>query len=302
MITATMANGMASSDSAVAEIPDVERALDEAVEPLERDVVDVDDRDAVQVFEPRLQRDDLQQVGHDLDVDHLAADDLEQLQHPHVLFGRQRHVEVIHALAARDLAGLVERAEDRQPAMPEVVAPRPVVDEADDVVAQLAVLENSVRDEAAELAGARDENPLQPDAGAPPALERLAHQLARCERQQHVEGEEERPDDLRHLVRAAILELVGNVVRLEVQRGDDPEHDGEDAADEDGEEVVDARAPAPQTVEALDVEREGHQHADERQHVDVLAERREALRDGDEAALEPQHVREHEGRDAEDGV
>ena len=78
---------------------DVERALEEAVEALERDVVDVDDRDAVEIFEPRPQRDDLQQVGHDLDVDHLAADDLEQLQHPHVLFGRQRDVEVIDALA-----------------------------------------------------------------------------------------------------------------------------------------------------------------------------------------------------------
>ena len=138
------------------------------------------------------------------------------------------------------------------------------------------MLEDLVRDEPAELAGAGDQDPLQADAGAPAALERLAHQLARRERQQHVEDEEERPDQLRDLVRAAILQLVGDVVRLEVQRGDDAEHDGEDAADEDGEEVVDARAAAPQPVEALHVERERHQHADERQHVDVLAERRDS--------------------------
>ena len=66
------------------------------------------------------------------------------------------------------------------------------------------------------------------------------------------------------------FELVGDVVGLEVQRGDDAEHHGEDAADEDGEEVVDARAAAPQPVQALDVEGERHQDADERQHVDVL--------------------------------
>ena len=68
---------------------------------------------------------------------------------------------------------------------------------------------------------------------------------------------------------------------------DDAEDDGEDAADEDGEEIVDARAAAPQPVQALDLERERHQHADERQHVDVLAERREALRDGNQFGDQP---------------
>ena len=53
-------------------------ALDDAVEALQRDVVDVDDRDAVEILEPRAQRDDLQQVGHDLDVDALAAGDLDR--------------------------------------------------------------------------------------------------------------------------------------------------------------------------------------------------------------------------------
>ena len=42
---------------------------------------------------------------------------------------------------------------------------------------------------------------------------------------------------------------------------DDAEDDGEDAADEDGEEVVDARAAAAQPVEALQLERERHEHA-----------------------------------------
>ena len=50
------------------------------------------------------------------------------------------------------------------------------------------------------------------------------------------------------------------------------------------EEVVDARAAAPQPVEALDLERDGTSSADERQHVEVLRERRIALGDGDAAA------------------
>ena len=89
--------------------------------------------------------------------------------------------------------------------------------------------------------------------------------------------EEERPDQLRHLERAARLRVVGREVGLDVQRRDDAEDDGEDAADEDGEEVVDARAAAAQAVEALELEAERHQHGDERQHVDVLPQRRHAL-------------------------
>ena len=58
-----------STSSAAREIAMSIAALDDAVEALQRDVVDVDDRDAVEILEPRAQRDDLQQVGHDLDVD-----------------------------------------------------------------------------------------------------------------------------------------------------------------------------------------------------------------------------------------
>ena len=39
----------------------------------------------------------------------------------------------------------------------------------------------------------------------------------------------------------------------------DAEDDGEDAADEDGEKVVDARAAAPQAIEPLDVKRDRHE-------------------------------------------
>ena len=77
---------------------------------------------------------------------------------------------------------------------------------------------------------------------------------------------------------------------------DDAEDDGEDAADEDGEEVVDARAAAAQPVDALDLKRERHQRADERQDVEVLREGRIALGDRDEAGLEPDDVGQQEAR------
>ena len=151
-----MPSGMAQSTSSAAlEIAMSMQPLDRCVEALQRHVVDVDDRDAVEIFEPGAQRDHLQQVGHDLDVDHLAAGAVEQLEHPHVLFGRQRDVEMVDVLARRDLGRFVERAEQRQPAVAEMIAGGAVVDEADDLIAELAMLEDLVGDQAAELAGAR---------------------------------------------------------------------------------------------------------------------------------------------------
>ena len=124
----------------------------------------------------------------------------------------------------------------------------------------------------AEIAGAGDRGSrFSPMPGAPPPLERLAHELARGERERDVERRGTAPRRAaRPRRRRASLQLVRDVVGLDVQRRDDAEHDGEDAADEDREEVVDARPAAAQPIEALHVKRERHEHGDERQHVEVL--------------------------------
>ena len=60
--------------------------------------------------------------------------------------------------------------------------------------------------------------------------------------------------------------------------------------------------PAPQAIEALDVERERHEHAEERQHVEVLPERRLSFGDGNEVGkprLESEQVGDDECRHAE---
>ena len=81
---------------------DVEHALDERADALQRHVVEVDDRHAVEILEPRAQGDELQQVGHHLDVDAFAARRLDQVEQLHVLFERQRHVEVVDLLVGDD--------------------------------------------------------------------------------------------------------------------------------------------------------------------------------------------------------
>jgi hypothetical protein len=52
-----------------------------------------------------------------------------------------------------------------------------VVDEADDLIAQLAMLEDAIGDDAAEIAGAGDQDPAQADARQPAPLERFAMNL-----------------------------------------------------------------------------------------------------------------------------
>ena len=98
------------------------RALEHAVEAAQRHVVEADDRDAVEVLEPRAQRDELQQVGDDVDVDPFAVGRLDQAEHLDVLFERQRDVEVIDVLAPDDVVGFGERAEQRHAAVADVIA------------------------------------------------------------------------------------------------------------------------------------------------------------------------------------
>ena len=61
------------AQAAALDSDDVEPALDDAVEALQRNVVDVDDRHAVEILEARAQRDHLEQIGDDLDVDALRG-------------------------------------------------------------------------------------------------------------------------------------------------------------------------------------------------------------------------------------
>ena len=112
-----------------------------------------------------------------MQVHALAVGDFDQAQHLHVLFERQRDVEVIDPLAAQDLVGIAERAEQRQAAVADVIA-RAIVDEAEQLEAELAMIEHLVRNHPAEVAGAGNQHPLEPDAGLPPPLERLANELA----------------------------------------------------------------------------------------------------------------------------
>ena len=135
--------------------------------------MDVDDRDAVEIFEARTQREELHQVGHDLHVDHLAARALDQVEHLDVFVERQRDVEVVDALLPDDFRRIVQRAEERQSAIAEVIAAGAIVDEADDLIAQLAMLKNFLGHHPPEIAGPGDQDALEADAGPPAPLEQL---------------------------------------------------------------------------------------------------------------------------------
>ena len=114
---------------------------------------------------------------------------------------------MIDLLALHDVGRLAQPAEQRQPAIAEVIAAGAIVDEADDLVAELAMLEDLVGDHPPEVARAGDENAPQPDAGGPAPLERLAHQLARQIAERDVEDQEDGPHPPRHFVGAGQAQL-----------------------------------------------------------------------------------------------
>ena len=68
-----------------------------------------------------------------------------------MLVERQRDIQMVDPFALRDLADLAERAEQRQAAVADVVTPRAVVHESDDLVTQFPVLQDAVRHEAAKV-------------------------------------------------------------------------------------------------------------------------------------------------------
>ncbi len=217
---------------------------------------------------------------------------------------RARSAKVIHALAPDDVVRFGEHAEQGDAAIADVIPAGAVVEEAHHLEAELAMLEDLVGDDASEVAGARDQNTLQPDPGAPPPLEGLSHQLARRVRQADIDDQEDHPDVLGDFVEADVLRGFVGVVGLVIQGAAESEHDREDRPHEDPEKIIDARSTAAQPIQPLHLERDRNQHADERRDAQILRERRKALVDRQQAGerLEPQQVRDEERRDAEHHV
>src|SRR5436190_2203354 len=89
-----------------------------------------------------------------------------------------------------------------------------------------------------QLARARNQYALEADSRLPPPLECVADGFARRKRQQHVEHEENHPRGLRHFECAPVARGRRREVDLDVGGGHDAEDDGQDAADEDREEII----------------------------------------------------------------
>ncbi len=185
---------------------------------------------------------------------------------------------MIDLLAANDLVGFRQRAQERKAAITDVIACRPVVHEADHLEAELPVLQDLVGNHASEVPGAGNQHALQADAGLPAALECLADDLAREIGQRHVDEDEQAPHALRDFVRAGILRCIREVVGAVIERAADPEHDRQHGADKHREEVVHPGSSAAQPVNTLEVEGGRDDGPDDRQQGQVLAEGRDSFR------------------------
>src|SRR5437667_429074 len=75
-----------------------------------------------------------------------------------------------------------------------------IVHEPHHLIAGLAMLQDLLRDDAPQVAGAGNQDALEADARFPAPLQHLAHELARPERERHVEDQEEAPHQARHFI------------------------------------------------------------------------------------------------------
>src|SRR5258708_17417000 len=196
-----------------------------------------------------------------------------------------------------------QRAGQGNPAVADVV-PHAVVEKSHDLESQLGMREALAGDDAAEVPRAGDQDALEADARPPAALERLAYELARRVRKGDVQGEEEQPDPLGNFVQADVLQRLGRVVGLVVERAAEAEDDGEDGADEHAKEVVHARAAAAQPVQPLNLEGDRPEQSDEGRNPQVLPERRYTLVHGQQAVedFEAEQVGDEKRRQTEERV
>ena len=73
---------------------------------------------------------------------------------------------------------LAQRAEERQPAIADMVAGRAVIEEPNHLESEFPVFEHLVRDKLAKIGGTDNQHSFQPDSGLPAPFERFANELA----------------------------------------------------------------------------------------------------------------------------
>ncbi len=95
-----------------------------------------------------------------------------------MLFGWKRNVQMIDRLARRNIRGFVNRAEQRETAIPQMVAGGLVIDEPDDLIPEFAMLENLVRNQPPKFTRPGNQHTLEADSGAPATFEHFPHHLA----------------------------------------------------------------------------------------------------------------------------
>src|SRR5262245_30454475 len=182
-----------------------------------------------------------------------------------------------------------------------MIAGGPIVDESDDLIAELPVFEDLVSDQAAEVAASGNQDLFEADPRAPAPLEDLSHELTRRERQRNVQDQKDDPDRLRNFQCPGVAGADDDV-GLDVQRRHHAEQHCEDAPDKDRKEIIHTRSTAAETIETLQKEAERHDGGDERQDVDVLPQRRNALGYGNDTGMEAERVGDDEGGKSEEGI
>ncbi len=199
------------------------------------------DGQAVEVLDAGAEGDVLEEVRHEADLGHRAADILQHREHRAVLLEGKGQVDRVDAELLDDAVDVCCRSEGGHAAVALPGALRVVVHERLCAKASLRVLENLVDERMSQVARADDEDVAHADTVAGGLLEIAPDGSAAGEDEQHVRAEEEHQHDAR--VREVPVE--GRESRQDQRR--------EPCRDEDGQALLHPRAVPPHVVEAVEV-------------------------------------------------
>ncbi len=270
--------------------------LTRLLQPGQRHLRQVDDRRAVEVFDGRLEGRVLEDVGHHAQLDALLRGGVGHLDHAPVGVERQRQDHLVDAVLGDHPGDLVQVAQHRDVEVAAVALGRVVVEKADHLEAELAVVEDLAGDLAAQIAGADHRMRIRFWPLSREARSRL-RMVARAAITSSRSSAANRPrkaaavgDDPRQGVAG------GDVGRLDQDDGRGQQHRGQDDRHHHGERLVHPVAAAADLIEAVEVDDQRPEADDDRQQDQVAPELR-LVPGGPTAAAEAEVPGGEEGAD-----
>jgi hypothetical protein len=274
---------------------DVEEPLENPATAAEGNLVDGDDREAVQVLDVGFEGQQLEEVGDEPDAHRILVHDLDGLDDLRIVGQAQGDVDLLDVVVLDHPAEVLDPTEHGDPAVDgDGVARRPlVVQEALHHEAQVRVLIELLGDGDTHLSRPDDDDILEVE---PPGIAALHEEVDLVPEEGDHEDDAEavqRQVEPRRLDHGLTEEGQRPAAAVQLDDAQERDHDreGDQHVQSDVEEVVQLGPLQAAPVEALEIEDRQVDDQEQRKDEDVRLDRGDTLCDGDDVGIEPEKVR-----------